>query len=211
MSRFDDEEQREREAREGLYRWVQMRTEAIRRKVTAHDVLRRNGITLRHSTDREEQFPCPFHGVDTHPSARIYPETVKGASHVWCFVCQKHWDCIGLWKKFTGDEAKFTRVLAEMERAFGISPPERPPSAAEMAEHEDPETIEVEQLMAFCEVNLSRTKRYFDMKAHLTIGSVLDRVRYQFERGQIKAEKVKEVLAQMMVKMKAREKACPDG
>jgi len=210
MSRFDDEEARERESREALYRWIQVRAENIRMGVTAYDVLRRNGIQLRFSTDREEQFACPFHGVDRHPSARIYPETVKGASHVWCFVCQEHWDCIGLWKKFSGAE-KFTRVLAEMERAFNIAPPDRPPSPADMAEHEDPEAIEVEQLMAFCEVQLARTKRYFEMKAHLTLGSVLDRVRYQFERGQIQSSKVKDVLTQIMLKMRDREKACPDG
>jgi hypothetical protein len=203
-----------------MRRWIQYRTDTVRRKVSAYDVLRRNGITLRHSTDREEQFPCPFHGVDTHPSARIYPETVKGPSHVWCFVCQEHWDSIGLWKKFTGTDAKFTRVIAELERAFGITPPERPPSAAEMAEHEDPETIEVETKIALCEEDLKSYQHVFDMRAHLTLGSVLDRVRYQFERAMIPPAKALDVLDQIQKKIVDKERAwvdprlknfCPEG
>lgn len=203
---YQGEAFQEHEAREAGKRWVAARVEAIRKNVSAHDILRRNGIKLRYGEDREEQFSCPFHGIDRHPSARVYPETVKGPSHVWCFTCHENWDAIALWKKFSNSEAKFTRVLAEIERAFGITPPERPPTAAEMADYEDPEAIKMEELFATCELRLRRSRGAFDMKAHLTVGSILDRLRYQFERGLLSNDKVKTVLQQVLDKIGARER-----
>jgi hypothetical protein len=169
--------------------------------------LRRNGIVLRHDSDREEQIPCPFHGVDTHPSARVYPETVKGPSHVWCFVCQEHWDAIGLWKRFAGTDTKFTNILAGIERAFGLVPPERPPSPSELAEFIDPETVAVEAKVSEVELDLSRTKHAFDMRAHLTLGSILDKVRYQADRAIISPVKAIEVLDQIEKKIIGKERA----
>lgn len=195
----------ESEAREAGRRWVQARVDAIRKTVTAHDVLRRNGIQLRYSEDREEQFSCPFHGIDRHPSARVYPETVKGPSHVWCFTCHENWDAIALWKKFGGGESKFTRVLAEIERAYGLIPPERPPTAAEMADHVDPEVIQVETKFAVAEDRLRLSRLAFELKAHLTLGSILDRLRYQFEHGAISTEKALGVLQQVLDKIAAKE------
>lgn len=195
----------ENEAREANLRWIQARVESLRKGVSAHDILRRNGIVLRYSTDREEQFACPFHGVDRHPSARVYPETVKGPSHVWCFTCHENWDAIALWKKFTGSDAKFTRTLTEMERAFGIIPPVRPPTAAEMADYVDPDVTRIEMMFASCEMNLRSYRAAFDMKAHLTLGSILDRLRYQFEHGVQTIEKTKEILQQITDKITARE------
>ncbi len=197
----------ESEAREASRRWIQARVEAIRKTVSAHDVLRRNGIKLRYSEDREEQFACPFHGIDRHPSARVYPETVRGPSHVWCFVCHENWDAIALWKKFGGGESKFTRVLAEIERAYGLIPPERPPPAAEMADHVAPEVIQVELMFDVCERRLRTERSAFDLKGHLTIGSVLDRVLYQFQNGAISAEKTKAILQQVLDKIGAKVRA----
>ena len=203
---FGREAIQESEAREASRRWVQARIEAIRKNVSAHDVLRRNGITLRYSEDREEQFSCPFHGIDKMPSARVYPETVRGPSHVWCFVCHENWDSIKLWQKFGGGETKFTRVLAEMERAFGITPPERPPTPAEMADYVDPEVTEVEMLFAVCERHLRHSKAAFEPKAHFTVGSILDRLRYQFDNGAISVEKAKGVIQQVLDKIRSRER-----
>jgi hypothetical protein len=193
-------------ARDASHRWIQARIENIRKGVSAHDVLRRNGIKLRYSVDREEQFACPFHGTDRHPSARVYPETVKGPSHVWCFTCHENWDVIRLWSKFSGGESKFTRVLAEIERAFGITPPERPPSASEMADYVDPETVQVQMMFGVCEMRLKGAKESFEMVAHLKIGSILDKLQYQFEHGRIAAEKAQEILKQVLEKIGGRER-----
>ena len=203
---YKNEAFQESEARSSTLRWMQSRVDTLRKSVTAHDVLRMNGVTLSHSGDREEQFPCPFHGVDRHPSARVYPESVTGPSHVWCFVCRKNWDAIGLWKQFLGGsgDMKFSRVLFEMERAFSITPPERPPSPEEMEDFEDPEVVRVGMTFDLCEDRLKREKQSFDMKSHLMLGAVLDRVRYQFENGQLAVEKTKEVLQKVLDKIGAR-------
>jgi hypothetical protein len=177
----------ESQASDAAKRWIQARAEAVRKRVSAHDVLRRNGIQLRYSEDREEQFACPFHGVDRHPSARVYPETVKGPSHVWCFTCHENWDVFKLWGKFSGadNDVRFTRILAEIEKAYGLLPPERPPTAAEMSDHEDPEILRTEMMFALCEDSLRRSRDAFDRKGHLTLGSVLVSIR---ERGLLSIE-----------------------
>lgn len=107
--------------------WVSQRIEAIKSRVSAHEVLRRGGVDLRKGDDEEEQFSCPFHGQDRRPSARVYPADANNLSHAWCFVCQERWDAITLWRKFNGGEDKhFTQVLAEIERAYGLETPELP-------------------------------------------------------------------------------------
>lgn len=200
---YQKEAMQESDSRASSFRWVQARVEAIRKVVTAHDILRRNGISLHHTGDREEQFPCPFHGVDRHPSARVYPETSKGPSHVWCFVCHENWDSIALWKKFSGadNNVRFTRVLAEMEQAYGISPPERPPTPSEMEDYVDPETVQIEMTFDVVERRLKDMKASFDLKSHLSLGSILDRVRYQFENATLSPAKTREVLQQMLDKI----------
>ncbi len=46
----------ENERRKQIWQWIQARATNLRKSVTAYDVLRRNGITLRQSgSDREEQ------------------------------------------------------------------------------------------------------------------------------------------------------------
>ncbi len=205
-----------REARDQVERqeasrlWVRARTDAVLKFVTAHDVLRRNGIKLKQSgADREEQFSCPFHGRDNTPSARVYPETVRGPSHVWCFVCHTRWDVIGLWKKFSGADPKFTRVLAEIERAFGIIPPEAPPIDYDVGE--DPEIAEIILLFDVCERRLLSAKRAFDMKAYLTIGSVLDRLRNQFEEQTATYNTLKDTLQKVLDKIGEKERSCLAG
>lgn len=196
----------ENQVQDAHRRWIQARVDAIHKGVSAHDVLRRNGINLRYN-DREEQFSCPFHGVDRHPSARVYPETVKGPSHVWCFTCHENWDVFRLWAKFSGGEQKFTRVLVELERAFGITPPERPPTPADLADQTDPESLEVEILFTTCENRLRRSRSSFEMKAHMTLGSILDRLLYQFEHGSMRTEEIKKVLHQILEKIGSKERA----
>jgi hypothetical protein len=198
---LEGETRRELEQHTESYRWIQTRADTIREVVTAHDVLRRNGVRLKQTTaDREEQFSCPFHGRDNKPSARVYPETVRGPSHVWCFVCQERWDVIGLWGKFAGAELKFTRILGEMERAFGIIPPDRPAQKYDLDE-EDPEMLEVDVLFVTCEKRLRENREAFEMKSHLLLGSVLDQLYLQIEEGKVSPGKAKGVLQKVLDKI----------
>jgi hypothetical protein len=195
---YIQEAQDEKDQRDAFRRWIQVRADTVRSTVTVYEVLERNGVRLRRG-DREEQIACPFHGQDRKPSARVYPETTRGPSHVWCFVCRERWDAIGLWKKFTGETVKFTRILGEMERAFGILPPERPPS--EIDNGEDPELIELDLLFDTCERRLKGARDSFDMQGYLRVGLILDRLYLQTSDGTLSAAKAKEVLRRVLDKI----------
>ena len=196
---FQDDAYAEHARHLAIKQWLSARAEAIRQSVSAYDVLSRNGVSLRKSGQQQEQISCPFHGSDTNPSARYYPENTKGYSGVWCFVCrEKGWDAIGLWKKFSG-ETKWSRVLFSMERAFGLPTPEfdAPPPEEEY----DPLLAEVESLLDACENRLIRERDRFDMGSYLKLGSILDRIRSQVDKGGLPLPKAREVLAQVLTKI----------
>lgn len=170
---------RENERDEVVSSWMKARAGTVLSSVTARDVLTHFGVELKGSSDTEEQISCPFHGKDTKPSARVYPEG-SSRSGVFCWVCQKRWDVFDLWRKFHGDEQmKFGETIKGLERAFGILPPERPQSV----EYEEAETVskqeeEYTELLEICERRLRQGKPYFTMTGYLTMGLILDRMHY---------------------------------
>jgi hypothetical protein len=205
---FQVEARREAFREEAVKQWVQERIKTLHDKVTAHDVLRRFGVKLQYTADRAEQISCPFHGVDNRPSARVYPESVEGPSHVWCWVCRERWDCIGLWKRHTGFEGRFTALLRDIERAFGITPPETPEGIGNYEHDEDAE--EVAALFDVCEKRLMSAKGAFDMKGFLTLGLLLDRVRHDFNKKLLPATDAKISLRKILDKIGEKVRSCPD-
>ena len=181
--------------------WFRERVNAIHEKISAYDVLRMNGIDLHQAGDtNEEQFSCPFHGLDKKPSARVYPEEGSSRSHVWCFVCQEpHWDAIGLWRKFNND-LPFSQALSAMERALGLTTPETPKnvavSAAQRLDAEEKEAFK--KVLAVCERRLSSCKadyrRHDDLRGYLAAGRALDRVIYRVASRQLPLKKGTEEL-----------------
>lgn len=182
---------RENERNEQYRAWVRQRTDTLKSSVSAHDVLRRFGATLRYGgSDNEEQISCPFHGRDTDPSARVYPESARSASHVWCFVCQESWDIFALWKKFNNDsEARFTAVLFGLEKAFGIITPEGP-SLDWTSKRAGPSDEEqhVMDMLVVCENRLKQAKPNFDMRGFLTVGKLLDNLHHGVQNRMISSE-----------------------
>lgn len=214
MSRdYEREARQELEQNDAAKQWMKERVEVIHQRVTADDVLSRFGIRLRYNGQREEQFSCPFHGKDNKPSARYYPASVRGPAHVWCFVCQKNWDCIRLWREFAGFEGKFGSLLREIEKSYGITPPEAPRMAREVKVDEEAE--EVKRLFATADNRLRNSLTSFkslnDMRGYLTLGSVLDRLDYALKEGTVPMPKAKEVLRRVLDKIRERERQCPDG
>lgn len=209
---FSSEARREVEQSDTAKLWVKQRIDMIHRKVTADEVLSRNGISLRYHGQKEEQISCPFHGQDKKPSARFYPESVKGPSHVWCFVCQeKGWDCIGLWKRFTSFEGRFTGLLRDIERNYGITPPEPPRFGSyEADEVHDEASEEVQKFFGICERRLLGSKRCFEMRSYLTIGSALDRLAYGLNEGSVTPTKALTILQVILAKIGEKVRACPD-
>ena len=178
---YEREALQDEERNAAIRQWMQDRVEHLPSMVTAADVLARNGVSLRYHGDREEQISCPFHGTDRHPSARYYPEG-QSRSHVWCFACHKQWDAIGLWEEFNG-KIKFSQTLFEIEKAFGIRPPEAKIPTFDEEDFVDPIEDEVNYLFEACENRLREERDHFDMESHLKLGSLLDQIRFAVESG----------------------------
>ena len=208
MSSFEQEARREATQQEVFKGWVRARVENIHASVSAHDVLRRQGVTLKQTgSEREEQFSCPFHGKDTKPSAKVYPAGARSPSHAWCFVCQERWDVITLWKKFEAFEGKFTRLLSDIEQAFGLLPPDKPLQENEI---DDSEQIAFELLLDLCERRLKGAKRAFDMRGYLLAGQILDRVVYRVEKKALTYIEAKKILDKLLVRIALRERIAPE-
>lgn len=183
-----------------VQQWMQERVEHLHSLVTAADVLARNGMGLRYHGDREEQISCPFHGKDRHPSARYYPEGGQSRSHIWCFTCHKSWDAIGLWQEFNG-KVKFSQTLFEIERSFGIKPPEAKLPSFDEEDFVDPIEDEVKYLLEACENRLRNERDHFDMEPHLKLGSLLDRIRFAIDSGGLSFKEGKQRLGMLVAKI----------
>lgn len=202
---------RQEEALSARAQWYRERTAAVKANVSAYDVLRHFGVRLKQGgSDREEQLSCPFHGKDNKPSARVYPDDTEGMSHLWCYTCRKRWDAIGLWKEFGGDpDAKFSRVLSEMERQFGLTPPEAPTwTEEETGPSEAEETAHL--LFEACENRLREARPYFDLRGHLLLGQLLDKCRFAFEGRKASPEEVCLRLRQILDKIGAKMRGSND-
>lgn len=208
MSRFEDEARKELGQSDAYSRWMKARVEAVHQRISAADVLAENGLRLRYGGARPEQISCPFHGKDTHPSARYHPEAGDSRAGVWCFVCNKRWDAIGLWKEFRSFEGTFGSLLRSIERAYGLEPPEAPP---EGAAEEAADDYELAQLFEACEHRLRGSKRAFTMESFLTLSSLLERLYFRVEKGTIVLSEAKLILRKVLEKVGAKERECPVG
>jgi hypothetical protein len=208
---FEAEARREVGQNDAAKQWMKDRVETLHSRVTAYDVLSRFNVSLKYGGQREEQISCPFHGKDNKPSARFYPETVKGPSGVWCFVCQQRWDCIKLWQKFSAHEGRFGSLLRDIELSFGITPPEAPSVVREKPVDEEAE--EILRMFAAAERRLLSAVPAFkalgDMRGFLAIGSVIDQLRFQMERRSIQKAKARDILRKVLDKIGEKERSCP--
>jgi hypothetical protein len=181
------------ERREASAQWVRDRIQNVKSAVTAHDVCRHFGVKLRYAgSSHSEQLSCPFHGPDNRPSAKIHPESARSASALYCFVCQKRWGVIDLWRMFKqyGDDIRFTQVLFEIERAFGITVPDGP---AWEREEKGPSEAEVDarNLLDVCERRLRDAKPKFSCEGFMKVSYALDLAWGEFESRASPAEDTK--------------------
>lgn len=218
MARDHLKEAAKEDAARQLWReWIRLRIESIHEQVTVYDVLRQAGAELRQSgSDEEEQFSCPFHGMDRKPSARVYPEEGDNKSHAWCYVCQERWDAISVWRKAFGstEEGGFTRALLEIEQTFGVTAPPMPSEAVYRAEVVDEAMEEFEALHEMCEGRLKGARRAYyqldDMEGYLMAGQVLDKLRFRVAKKQTKPSRGVVVLHQLRDKIGEKIRQCPD-
>lgn len=193
--------------KEAIKAWYVIRIKAIHAKGSAHDLLRRHGVNFKHTGDREEQFSCPFHGKDENPSARIYPASPSGPSHVWCFVCRERWDVIALWKKYNGADKKFHGILRDIERFYGLTTPPVPEGAFETPV-DDTQREAFDRLYEACEERLRSVRddyeRVNDMKGFLLAGSILDKAHAQTSDGKLSFKDGVSLLSKLVVKIRER-------
>lgn len=199
----------EAEGSEAILQWIQERAEVIHQRVDVHDVLRHFGVKLRYpGGQHEEQISCPFHGKDNRPSCRVYPKDAQSPSHTWCFTCQEWLDAIGTWRKFRGLE-KYTHAVGEIEKAYGIIPPEPPLIARRRESAEEQENLE--ELYEVTERRLVLSKPAFTMKAYLTVGSVLDRLKFRMDAKTIRPDQIRNTLKLVLTKIAERERSWGGG
>jgi hypothetical protein len=207
------EAQQEAASREIWWEWIRQRVENVHQHVTAHDVLRQGGVELDQATsDDEEQFRCPFHGIDHKPSARVYPEDHRSKSHAWCFVCQEPWDAISLWKKFHGfadEEHSFTRTLTGIEQEYGLTAPPMPTGVSSEPSEGDRALEQFDDAYEGCEGYLRRARPAYrqldDMVGYLSAGQALDKLRYQVDKRLMTPKRGQEILRQLLDRITAKE------
>jgi len=204
--------------------WLDKRKEALVDKVSAHDVLRHFGVSLKFGgSDREEQFPCPFHN-DSNPSAKVYPSSSRRPSHLYCFACGgKGWDIFELYKLFQGSpEMRFGQVLRGLEETFGLESPEPPYRVEDFDFDQAPrgpseEDLEVQSLLGVCERRLQDSKPYFKLDGFLVVCQCLDRLYYRIEKRlsilpgshEYKASEAKSVIRKILDKIGEKVRVSP--
>jgi hypothetical protein len=183
----------ESEKSEVLSTWFRNRMDALRESVSAHDVLRYFHVSLHYEgSGHQEQISCPFHGNDRRPSARVYPQEGTSSSGLYCYVCRKRWDIVGLWKEFSGDPTmRFTYAISGLESAFGIIVPDAP-SFEDLERDNGPSqrALEVAEVVNVCERRLRQGKSSFEMAAFFTIGRLLDQLHYAMNKGSLDLDEI---------------------
>lgn len=215
QSKYEAQAAQENAAQKALKEWIRRRITNIHERVTVYDVLSRKDVSLPFE-GRPVQFSCPFHGRDVEPSARAYPESNEGPSHVWCFVCQERWDTISLWRKFEGGDKKFTRSLSEIEQAFGLERPAFPEGVegylSDAEEHLPEQNYEAfQRLYRACDSRLREAKSIYDMQGYLKAITVLERVHNQVMHSRLPLEEGEKILRVLLDKIGDRLRQCPVG
>lgn len=97
--------------------------EKINAEVSIYDLFDSSDPPVSYLTKNKPcQISCPFHGKDTHPSARVYPDS----NSFRCFYCSKSWTPVTFWaesNKYFTDSGKLdiSRAISDLEVRYNIS------------------------------------------------------------------------------------------
>jgi len=176
------------------------RKERVKKEVSIRQLLADFGYPVHvTSEDREEQFPCDFHGdgVDNTPSARVYTDNT-----VYCFVCDKTRDSIEVVREKLG--IGFMEALDWLEKENGL-----PPLSFDPEDYEDTGPTGEQELRAslvpedpFVSIkarvqsymNLATEERVLPLSVLVKYWDTFDRICYMVERGGVAEEKGKKTL-----------------
>ena len=95
----------------------------IKEEVSIYDLFDIANPPVRYPTRaKPSQISCPFHGDDTHPSARVYPDD----NFFRCYFCSKSWDVVSYWAQAnewyrSDDKLDIGRAIEDLCSRYGIS------------------------------------------------------------------------------------------
>ena len=97
--------------------------EMLNSQVSIYDLFDQADPRVKYLTkDKPCQISCPFHGKDTHPSARVYPDS----NSFRCFYCSKSWGAVTFWAEsnqyFKSDGSlDIMRATEDLSARYGIT------------------------------------------------------------------------------------------
>ena len=100
---------------------------AVKTSVKIVDVLRHHGINVPDGIN--QQISCPFHGIDSHPSARVYTQT----NTIFCWTCHSLWDVISAEMQFS--EISLNEAVNVLVQRYGIDVQAHPQQIAGFYAH----------------------------------------------------------------------------
>lgn len=92
----------------------------LKEEVSIYDLFDLTGQKYE-TAEKPCQISCPFHGEDTHPSARVFPEN----NDMRCYYCSKSWNSVTYWAQINGwytknDKLDIGRSIDDLCDRFGI-------------------------------------------------------------------------------------------
>jgi DNA primase len=101
---------------------VREKLASVKTAVSIVDVLKSHNIFVPAGV--ESQIRCPFHGSDSHPSARVYTTT----NTIFCWTCHRLWDVIAAEMQFTG--ATLVEAVDSLCSSFSVDVQAQPQEIA---------------------------------------------------------------------------------
>jgi len=72
--------------------------DTVNERVSIFDLFDEYGVKYYSREISGPKMSCPFHGADTDPSAKVYPET----NSLYCWTCSSSWDAISFYAQANG-------------------------------------------------------------------------------------------------------------
>lgn len=95
----------------------------LREEVSIYDLFDLADPPVKYMTRaKPSQISCPFHGNDTHPSARVYPDD----NFMRCFYCSESWDVTRFWAQINqwyrdDDKLDIKRAIDDLCQRYNIN------------------------------------------------------------------------------------------
>lgn len=159
---------------------VELRAESLRRQLSIFDVMEKLSIEFLHRGTH--QVPCPFHGEDRKPSARIYADTNK----IYCFTCARGWDVLGTVQ--AKRECSFSDAVSWLEVEFKIEYAGDGLASLVQSKLDHVPRPQLEQFYLMVEDRLIAARDILDLDKYCKYLTALDLVSYRLTQNTLSYE-----------------------